>query len=104
MYAVIEALGKQVRVSEGQKVCIDKLAGEPGSEVVFDKVLMIEKDGSAVYGKPYISGAKVKAEVSGHKKDDKVLVLRLKPKKANKKLHGHRQQYTTIDIKEIIGG
>ncbi len=103
MYAVVESGGSQIRVSAGDTVQVDKINGEMNAEVVMDKVLMISKDDKTVWGDPYIKGASVKAEIVGAVKADKVLVLRTTPKKAHNKVVGHRQQYTTLKIKEIIG-
>ncbi len=104
MYAVIEACGKQVKVSPGDKISIDNVCGEKDSEIVFGNVLAISKDNGIVFGKPYIDGASVKAEIIGKGKMDKVLILRPRPKKAIRRLKGHRQHYTLLKIKEIIGG
>lgn len=104
MYAVIETGGEQIRVSAGDKVQVDRISGEVNAEVIFDKVLVLSSDGKISVGKPYIAGASVKAEILGESKARKVLVLRVAPKKAHNKLRGHRQIYTTLQIKEIIGG
>ncbi len=104
MYAIIETGGEQLRVSAGDVVSVEKIAGEANTEITLDKVLMIEKDGKAVFGKPYVQGATVKAEIVATSKTDKVLVLKHQPKKATKKIAGHRQYFTTLKIKEIIGG
>jgi large subunit ribosomal protein L21 len=65
---------------------------------------MISNDGAVTFGRPYIEGARVKAEIVSTDKTDKVLVFKHQSKKAIKKLHGHRQLATTLKIKEIIGG
>lgn len=104
MYAIVKTGGEQVRVSAGDNICVEKINGDINSEIVIDKVLMISKDDKAVYGKPYVEGASVKAEIVAAGKGKKVLVLKHRAKKANKKLTGHRQPYTTLKIKEIIGG
>jgi len=104
MYAIIETGGEQLRVSAGDVVSVEKLDGEANAEITLDKVLMIEKDGKAVFGRPYVQGASVKAEIVQTSKADKVLVLKHQPKKATKKIAGHRQYFTTLKIKEIIGG
>lgn len=104
MYAVIEERGKQIRVSAGDEVCVERINGEVNSEVVIDKVLMVSADDEIVYGRPYVTGASVKAEILKTGKMAKVLVLRPRLKKAYKRLKGHRQPYTTLKIKEIIGG
>ena len=104
MYAIIETGGEQLRVSAGDVVSVEKVDGEANSEITLDKVLMIEKDGKAVFGKPYLQGATVKAEIVETSRTDKVLVLKHQPKKATKKIAGHRQYFTKLKIKEIIGG
>lgn len=104
MYAVIETGGKQFRVKSGDVVKIAKLNIEPGQEVIFDKILMFKGNEGLKIGNPYVEGVKVKAEVIDTKKDRKVLVYRPPSKKAIHKLKGHRQWYTKIKIKEIVGG
>lgn len=104
MYAIVQTGGEQIRVSVGDKVCVEKIKGDINSEVILDKVLMVSKDDKIVCGKPYVEGASVKAEIVEAGKMPKVLVFGPRPKKAHRKLKGHRQQYTTLKIKEIIGG
>lgn len=104
MYAVVETGGEQVKVSAGDNVTVEKINGDVNTEIILNKVLMISKDDKQVFGNPYVKGAKVKAEILETGKMPKVLVLRPEPKKAIKKLRGHRQPYTTLKIKEIIGG
>ncbi len=101
MYAIIETGGEQIRVSEGDKVCVDKIKGDINSEIALDKVLMVSKNDKIVCGKPYVQGASVKAEIVEAGKMPKVLVFGPRPKKAHRKLKGHRQQYTKLKIKEI---
>jgi len=101
MYAIIETGGKQFKVKVGETLKIAKLNVEPGQEVVFDKVLFFKSDSGLKIGNPYIDGVKVKAEVIGSDKAEKVLVYRPPSKKAIHKLKGHRQWYTKIKVKEI---
>ncbi len=100
MYAIIEASGKQFRIQEGNKIVIDKLDAEVGSEVVFDRVVMCS-DGSAQFGAPYINGAKVTAEVLEHGRADKIIVFKKNRRKSYRKTQGHRQDYTALSIKGI---
>jgi large subunit ribosomal protein L21 len=104
MYAIIEAAGKQIRVSSGDQIKIDNIEGGLNSEIILDKVLMIAEQDKTTYGKPYIEGASVKAEIVGQGKMPKVLVFGPAPKKACRRLKGHRQPFKTLKIKEIIGG
>ncbi len=104
MYAIVQSGSEQIRVAAGDEIAVQKVEGDVNAEVVLDKVLMVAKDGSFVFGAPYVSGASIKAEIVKTEKNDKVLVYGPSPKKAIRKLRGHRQLYTTLKIKEIIGG
>ncbi|MBF0506046.1 MAG: 50S ribosomal protein L21 [Nitrospirae bacterium] len=104
MYAIVEAAGEQIKISSGDTVKVNKINADANTEIVIDRVLMIEDNGKAIWGDPYVKGASVKAEVLGSMKGDKVMVLRTTPKKAHNKIVGHRQQYTTLKIKEITVG
>lgn len=102
MYAIIQTGGEQVRVSVGDKICVEKIKGNFQSEIMLDKVLMVAKEDKIVYGRPYVEGASVKAEIIEIGRMPKVLVFGPRPKKAHRKLKGHRQPYMTLKIKEII--
>jgi large subunit ribosomal protein L21 len=104
MYAIINSNGQQFRVSEGDKIYVQKIDGDKNSEVILDKVLMLYKDDKVILGRPYIDGARVTAEILETKKGDKILVYGPRPKKARRRLRGHRQFYTILKIKDIIGG
>lgn len=101
MYAVIETGGKQYKVSEGDKVYIEKLKAEVDENVTFDKVLVVAKDGSFNAGKPYVESAEVVGKVVKHGKAKKVLKMLYKPKKDLHKKTGHRQNYTLVEITSI---
>lgn len=104
MYAIVENGGKQYKVSPGDKIRVEKLSIENGSELILDKVLMISSDGDSIFGSPYIEGAKVFAIVEGSGKAKKILIYKQKPRKSSKKLRGHRQFYTLLKIKDIVLG
>ncbi|MBR1718781.1 MAG: 50S ribosomal protein L21 [Bacilli bacterium] len=97
MKAIIENGGKQYSVEEGKVLFIEKMNVNPGDKVVFDNVLMV--DGKI--GTPYVKGAKVTAEVVKLGKTKKVLVYKYNAKKQYRKLQGHRQPYTQVEIKKI---
>lgn len=97
MKAIIVTGGKQYLVSEGTELYVEKLDNEVNSQVVFDEVLYV--DGKV--GNPYVSGAKVTAEVLKHGKQKKIVVFKYKPKKKYRKTQGHRQPYTKLIIKKI---
>lgn len=99
MFAIIETGGKQYRVSEGDTLKIEKI-GE-GETVTFDKVLMISEDDKISVGNPFLSSAKVTADVVGTGKGKKVLVFKMRPRKNYRKIRGHRQPYTAVKIKSI---
>ncbi|MBR1673123.1 MAG: 50S ribosomal protein L21 [Fretibacterium sp.] len=103
MYAVIETGGKQYRVQEGDRFRVERLEGEAGSEVVFDKVLLVGGDEGVRVGKPYVEGASVRAEVLAQARDKKVLVFKYKSKKNYRRMRGHRQYYTEVGIRGING-
>lgn len=101
MYAVFETGGKQYRVSTGDFVFVEKVDGEPGDEVVLDKVLLVSNKGEVQVGKPYIEGAKVVAKVAKQGKQKKLIVFKYKAKKNYRKKQGHRQPYTKLSIESI---
>lgn len=101
MYAVIKTGGKQYNVTEGQLVKVEKLNAEVGSEVVFDEVILLNKEGNLTVGKPFISGAKVTAEVLDQGRGKKVIAYKFKAKKGYRKKKGHRQPYTLVKINAI---
>lgn len=102
MYAVIKTGGKQYRVAAGDKLKVEKLAGEVGADVQLDQVLMLGGDGDAVkVGAPLVSGASVTATIVSHGKGDKVMIFKLRRRKHYKKTQGHRQPFTEIEIKGI---
>lgn len=102
MYAVIETGGKQYRVSPGQVIEVEKIAGEVGSAVEFDKVLAVSSDSGMLLVGEDVKGAKVTGSISAHGKTDKILVFKFKRKKQYKRTIGHRQSQTTVKIDEIL--
>lgn len=102
MYAVIKTGGKQYKVEEGMNLVIEKLDDvEVGQEVVLDKVLLLADGDNATVGKPVVEGASVVAKVIAQKRSPKVLVFKRKPKKGYKKMQGHRQYVTELEITKI---
>jgi len=103
MYAVIETGGKQYRVQQGDVVFVEKIDAEEGTNVNFDKVLLVSKEGDIVAGKPYVDGAKVEAVVLEQGKAKKIVVFKYKAKKNYRKKQGHRQPFTKVRIENIVG-
>ncbi len=101
MYAVIKTGGKQYRVAQGETLKIESVAGDVGSAVVLDKVLMVGEGDKVSVGKPLLSGASVKATIVSHGRGDKVKIFKMKRRKHYQKHQGHRQNYTEIRIDGI---
>ena len=102
MYAIVEIAGQQFKVSKDQKVFVHRLASEEGSKVSFDKVMLLDDNGTVTIGAPAIEGASVEAKVLQHLKGDKVIVFKKKRRKGYKKKNGHRQSLTQIIIEGIV--
>lgn len=101
MHAIIETGGKQYKVTEGDTLFIEKLAGEAGENVTFDKVLAVIDGDKITVGTPVVEGAKVDASVVKNGKGKKVIVFKYKPKKGYRRKQGHRQPYTKVTIGKI---
>lgn len=109
MYAIVEIAGQQFKVEKGQKLFVQRLHDKNNveedakidDEVEFDKVLLIDNDGQISIGAPTVSGAKVTAKVLSHVKGDKILVFHKKRRKGLRKLNGHRQYFTQIEINNV---
>jgi large subunit ribosomal protein L21 len=101
MYAVVEAGGRQYQLSSGRFVDVDMVAGEPESEFVFDRVLMIVNGDQSMVGKPLVKGAKVVGKIISHGRGSKIIVYKYRAKKGTRKRTGHRQGFTRIFIDSI---
>ena len=101
-YAVIETGGKQYRVAVGDTLSIEKLPVEQGTDITFDRVLMVGGDGSARVGTPLLAGATVQAQVEQQYRGPKIVVFKYKPKKRYRRRTGHRQSLTQVAITAII--
>ena len=101
MYAVIKTGGKQYRIEVGEKLKIEQLPVESGSELVLDQVLMVADGDKVSVGTPLVTGAKVSATVLGQGRHDKVRIFKMRRRKHYQKHQGHRQNYTEIQITGI---
>ena len=101
MYAVIKTGGKQYRVVKDTVLSVEKLAGEAGSHIDLDQVLMIGDDKSTTVGTPVIEGATVSAEVVKQERDNKIIVFKKKRRKNYRRTKGHRQDLTVLRIIDI---
>ena len=102
MYAIVDIAGQQFKVQKDQKIYVHRLEAEEGAEMDFDKVLLVDNDGKVTVGAPTLENAKVTAKVLDHIKGDKVIIFKKKRRKGYKVKRGHRQQYTQIQIGEIV--
>ena len=102
MYAIVEIAGLQYKVEKDQQLFVNRLAGEAGDEVKFDRVLLTD-NGAITVGAPVIDGVTVVAKIVEHVKGDKVIVFKKKRRKGYAKKNGHRQQLTQIQIVSIAG-
>ncbi|MCK4535390.1 MAG: 50S ribosomal protein L21 [Desulfuromonadales bacterium] len=100
MYAVIRTGGKQYKVSEGDQVKVEKLAGEVGETIELAEVLMVGGEEVKI-GTPLLPEAKVTAKIVEQGKDKKILVFKSKRRKNNRKKNGHRQPITRLQITAI---
>ena len=101
MYAVIETGGKQYRVAPGESVEVETLAGDVGAEVEFDRVVAVV-DGDSVKAGAALSAARVKGTIAAQGRGQKTLVFKFKRKKQYKRTIGHRQNYTRVQVNEIV--
>jgi large subunit ribosomal protein L21 len=101
MYAVIKTGGKQYRVTQGQDVKVEKIPGQTGEEVVFDKVLVVSDGENMTIGKPYVDNAKVLGKLARQAKDRKVPVFKYKKRKGYRRNKGHRQDFSLVRIENI---
>ena len=103
MFAVFESGGKQHRVIEGEVVRLERLDGNPGDNIEFERVLIVAEGDNVSVGSPYVDGGKVTGEVVGQGRDDKVRVVKFKRRKNYLRRAGHRQHYTEVKITGITG-
>lgn len=102
MFAVVQASGKQYRVSINDKIIVNKIEGEAGSKVTLDNVLFLKNaQGESVFGDPILPNAKVEAEVVRSYKDKKVIAFKKRRRKNSRRKRGHRQQLTELKILSI---
>ncbi|MGE0625775.1 MAG: 50S ribosomal protein L21 [Pseudomonadales bacterium] len=101
MFAVFSSGGKQHRVTEGEVIKLERLAAEPGEEVVFEKVLIVADGDQVTVGQPYVQGGKVTAEVIGHDRHGKIRIIKFRRRKNYMRRQGHRQWFTELKITGI---
>ena len=101
MYAVVRTGGKQVRVTPGQAVRVEKLGGEVGDAMSFDEVLLVGGDGETKVGQPLVEGASVSGKITTQGRGAKITIFKMKRRKTYRRKQGHRQAYTEVVVDSI---
>lgn len=101
MYAVLKCGGKQIKVSKGDTVLVEKLAGETGEKVTLDNVLLLADGEKLTVGTPVVEGATVTASIVEQIRDKKVIIFKKKRRQGYKRKKGHRQYLTVLKVEEI---
>jgi large subunit ribosomal protein L21 len=98
MYAIVETGGRQYRVSPGDRLDVEKLAGEVGDTITFTDVLLVGNGSSVTIGTPKVASARVEAQITAQKRGKKIIVFKFKRRKNYRKKQGHRQSLTSLKI------
>ena len=101
MFAIVATSGKQFRVTEGDRIVVDKVSADVGQTVRLDSVLMLGGDQKPLVGTPFIAGAAVEATVVSHRAGDKIIVFKFEARKRKRRKIGHRQQLSELRIGAI---
>ena len=103
MFAIIQSGGRQVKVTPGAVITVDRIDAEPGQEVSIDQVLVLEKDGGEVLaGAPFVANVKVLGVIDGESRGPKIRVFKKKRRKGMRRTKGHRSTYTLVRITDIV--
>jgi large subunit ribosomal protein L21 len=103
VYAVFKTGGKQYRASQGERVRVERLDAAVGESVEFDQVLMVGEGAAVKVGAPLVAGGKVGAKVVAQGKDDKIMIVKFRRRKHYRRVKGHRQPFTEVEITSISG-
>ena len=101
MYAVVSSGGKQYKVQKGEILRVEKISGDIGAPVLFDKVLMFSDGENVNIGRPVLENISIKGHIVEQDKAKKIIVFKYKRRKRYRRKQGHRQQYTAIKIDSI---
>ena len=104
LYAIAETSGQQFWFEVNRYYDIDRLNAKEKDKITLEKVLLLKDKGSVTVGKPYVKDAKIELEVVSHKRDKKILVYKMRPKKKTRRKMGHRQELTRVMVKSISIG
>ena len=101
MYAVVRTGGKQLRVTPGDRVRVEKLAGDVGSSISLEDVLLVSGDEGVKIGQPRVDGASIKGTITAQARHPKIRVFKMKRRKDYRRTYGHRQNFSEIKIESI---
>ena len=101
LYAIAETSGKQFWFEVNRYYDIDRLNAKEKDKIILEKVLLLKDKSSITIGKPYVKDAKIELEVVSHKRDKKIIVYKMRPKKKTRRKMGHRQELTRVMVKSI---
>ena len=101
MYAIVDSGGKQYKVQEGEVLRVEKLAGEVGDSVSFDRILMFSDDDNVNIGTPLLEDVAVNGHIVEQGKAKKIIVFKYKRRKRYRRKRGHRQQFTAVKVDSI---
>ena len=104
LYAIAETSGQQFWFEVNRYYDIDRLNAKEKDKITLEKVLLLKDNDSITVGKPYVKDAKIELEVVSHKRDKKILVYKMRPKKKTRRKMGHRQELTWVMVKSISIG
>ena len=101
LYAIAETSGQQFWFEVDKYYDIDRLNAKEKDKITIDKILLLKDKDNISIGKPYIKNAKIELEVVSHKRDKKIIVYKMRPKKKTRRKMGHRQELTRVMVKSI---
>ena len=101
LYAIAETSGQQFWFEVDKYYDIDRLKANEKDKITLDKILLIKQNDTISIGKPYVKNARIELEVVSHKRDKKVIVYKMRPKKKTRRKMGHRQELTRVMVKSI---
>ena len=104
LYAIAETSGQQFWFEVNRYYDIDRLNAKKNDKIILEKVLLLKGNNSISIGKPYVKDAKIELEVISHKRDKKIIVYKMRPKKKTRRKMGHRQELTRVMVKSITIG
>ncbi len=104
-YAIVEASGQQFWLQPDRYVDLDRLNAEVDSTVTLENVLLVKDASGTTLGQPYVTGATVELKVLAHRRGQKIIVYKMRPKKKTRRKNGHRQELTRVMVQSIkVGG